>query len=161
MVCPQYIVMYSIDVLAYTEVKGQVNRARARPICAWIALACKDGASLNNGDSIQQAVKLCDAAPHVFAVGVNCTPPQVATEGVRVVFDAGSVVFDAVTVVFDAGRVVLEGVRLCRDDADMVCDAVSVVFDADSVSLVLWKRSSHLVSVCGDTSFTITLPPVE
>ena len=139
--------MYNIDIVACTEVTGQVNRDRDRPIFAWIAFACRDGACLNNGDSIQQAAELCDAAPHVFAVGVNCTPPQVAIEGVRVVLDA-------VTVVFDAGRVVLDGVRVC-------CDGVTVVFDAVSVCLVLWKRSSHLVSACGVTSCTITLPPVE
>ena len=90
--------MYSIN----TEVTGQVNADRERPICAWIALACRDGVHLNNGDLIQHAAELCDAAPHVFAVGVNCTPPQVATAGVRVVSDAVRVFFHGVTLVFDA-----------------------------------------------------------
>ena len=41
----------------------------------WISFQCRDGAHLADGTPLETAVALCDAEPHVVAVGVNCTDP--------------------------------------------------------------------------------------
>lgn len=43
---------------------------------AWVSFACKDASHLNDGRAVSEAVLLCNASPHVFAVGVNCTAPE-------------------------------------------------------------------------------------
>lgn len=43
---------------------------------AWLSFSCKDGLHLSDGTPFLDAVQLCDSAPGVAAVGVNCTAPQ-------------------------------------------------------------------------------------
>lgn len=42
----------------------------------WISFQCRDRAHLADGTPLETAVALCDAEPHVVAVGVNCTDPR-------------------------------------------------------------------------------------
>jgi homocysteine S-methyltransferase len=42
----------------------------------WISVSCRDGARLNGGAPIEEAVAALDGEPGVVAVGVNCTPPE-------------------------------------------------------------------------------------
>ena len=69
------------DVLA-CETTPSVEETRAycrlaavshRP--TWVSFQCRDGAHLADGTPVEAAVALCDAEPHVVAVGVNCTDP--------------------------------------------------------------------------------------
>ncbi len=71
------------DVLA-CETTPSVEETRAycrlaavshRP--TWVSFQCRDGAHLADGTPLETAVALCDAEPHVVAVGVNCTDPDV------------------------------------------------------------------------------------
>ncbi len=43
---------------------------------AWISFQCRDEAHLADGTPLEDAVRLCDAAERVAAVGVNCVPPS-------------------------------------------------------------------------------------
>ncbi len=70
------------DVLA-CETTPSVEETRAycrlaavshRP--TWISFQCRDRAHLADGTPLETAVALCDAEPHVVAVGVNCTDPD-------------------------------------------------------------------------------------
>jgi len=69
------------DVLA-CETTPSVEETRAycrlaavshRP--TWVSFQCRDGARLADGTPLETAAALCDAEPHVVAVGVNCTDP--------------------------------------------------------------------------------------
>ncbi|MCY3698488.1 MAG: homocysteine S-methyltransferase [Gemmatimonadetes bacterium] len=70
------------DVLA-CETTPSVEETRAycrlaavshRP--TWISFQCRDGARLADATALETAVALCDAEPHVVAVGVNCVDPR-------------------------------------------------------------------------------------
>lgn len=43
---------------------------------AWFSFSCRDGMHLSDGTPFLDAVRLCDSAPGVAAVGVNCTAPR-------------------------------------------------------------------------------------
>jgi homocysteine S-methyltransferase len=43
---------------------------------AWISFSCKDDRHLNDGTPIEDCVELLEGHAKVFAMGVNCTPPQ-------------------------------------------------------------------------------------
>eukprot|EP00658_Telonema_sp_P-2_P085187 TRINITY_DN9656_c0_g1_i9.p1 TRINITY_DN9656_c0_g1~~TRINITY_DN9656_c0_g1_i9.p1 ORF type:complete len:173 (+),score=66.41 TRINITY_DN9656_c0_g1_i9:135-653(+) len=43
---------------------------------AWVSVACKDEAHLNDGSDVGEVAEACDRCEHVFAVGVNCTAPE-------------------------------------------------------------------------------------
>ena len=43
---------------------------------AWFSFSCRDGAHLNDGSLLADAVRLCANEPQVAAVGINCTAPQ-------------------------------------------------------------------------------------
>ena len=71
------------DVLA-CETTPSVEEIRAycrlsavshRP--TWVSFQCRDGAHLADGTPVEAAAALCDAEPHVVAVGVNCTDPGI------------------------------------------------------------------------------------
>ena len=49
----------------------------------WISFQCRDGAHLADGTPLATAVALCDAEPHVVAVGVNCVDPRFVTPLIR------------------------------------------------------------------------------
>jgi homocysteine S-methyltransferase len=41
---------------------------------AWVSFSCRDDARIADGTPIEAAVRIVEAIPSVFAVGVNCTP---------------------------------------------------------------------------------------
>lgn len=43
---------------------------------AWVSFQCRDETHLADGRPLREAVRECDAAPGVVAVGVNCVPPR-------------------------------------------------------------------------------------
>jgi homocysteine S-methyltransferase len=43
---------------------------------AWVSFSCRDGAHINDGTPIEEAVELFRDHPSVRAVGVNCSRPQ-------------------------------------------------------------------------------------
>ncbi len=77
------------DVLA-CETTPSVEETRAycrlaavshRP--TWVSFQCRDAARLADGTPLETAVALCDAEPHVVAVGVNCVDPRFVAPLVR------------------------------------------------------------------------------
>ena len=64
---------------SFTEaaVLAGLLRAASRP--AWVSFSCRDALSISDGTPIAQAAALFSGHPNVFAVGVNCTPPQYIT----------------------------------------------------------------------------------
>ncbi|MXW56825.1 MAG: homocysteine S-methyltransferase [Gemmatimonadales bacterium] len=77
------------DVLA-CETTPSVEETRAycrlaavshRP--TWVSFQCRDGARLADGTPLETAVALCDAEPHVVAVGVNCVDPRLVAPLIR------------------------------------------------------------------------------
>ena len=47
---------------------------------AWVSYSCRDGGHVVDGTPIEEAVCLFKSHPTVVAVGINCTPPQFASE---------------------------------------------------------------------------------
>ena len=47
-----------------------------RSIEAWISFSCCDEAHVNEGQPLEDCVRLVEASPFVAAVGVNCTSPK-------------------------------------------------------------------------------------
>ena len=43
---------------------------------AWISFSCRDEVHINEGQRLEDCVRLVEASPYVAAVGVNCTSPQ-------------------------------------------------------------------------------------
>lgn len=77
----QVLAETAADLLA-CETTPSVEEARAYCRLAavshfptWISFQCRDRAHLADGTPLETAVALCDAEPHVVAVGVNCTDP--------------------------------------------------------------------------------------
>lgn len=68
------------------EVLVELLAASATP--AWISFSCRDGAHVVDGTPIEDVVEMFAAHPTVVAVGINCTPPQFASELVRRVCSA-------------------------------------------------------------------------
>lgn len=74
---------------------------------AWVSFSCADGEHLHDGHPIAEAVRIFDDNENIFAVGVNCTPPQhipslissikANTEKAIVVYPNSGEVFDATT----------------------------------------------------------------
>lgn len=54
---------------------------------AWLSFSCRDERSLCDGSPIGVAAALADAAPGVFAVGVNCFDPDLAPQLVAALAD--------------------------------------------------------------------------
>jgi homocysteine S-methyltransferase len=52
---------------------------------AWMSFTCRDGAYLSDGSPLEVAAGICDAAPRVAAVGINCTRPEHISELIPVV----------------------------------------------------------------------------
>ena len=50
--------------------------AEVPDVPSWISFACRDGASLNDGSPIEEALQAAETAPGLVAVGVNCTRPE-------------------------------------------------------------------------------------
>ena len=49
----------------------------------WISFQCRDGAHLADGTPLETAVALCEAEPHIVAVGVNCVDPRLVAPLIR------------------------------------------------------------------------------
>ncbi len=47
-----------------------------KSIQAWISFSCRDEAHVNEGQRLEDCVRLIEASPFVAAVGVNCTSPK-------------------------------------------------------------------------------------
>ncbi len=47
-----------------------------KSIEAWISFSCRDEAHVNEGQRLEDCVRLVEASPFVAAVGVNCTSPK-------------------------------------------------------------------------------------
>lgn len=47
---------------------------------AWVSFSCRDGTCISDGTPVEEAVRPFAGHPVVFAVGINCTPPQHAEE---------------------------------------------------------------------------------
>lgn len=45
-------------------------------ISAWISFSCRDEAHVNEGQRLEDCVRLVETSPFVAAVGVNCTSPK-------------------------------------------------------------------------------------
>jgi homocysteine S-methyltransferase len=52
------------------------------PVPAWCSLTVRDGRHLADGSMLEEAVAIAERSPSVVAVGVNCSPPDAATEAV-------------------------------------------------------------------------------
>lgn len=61
---------------SFLEVKtlSKILMKSAKP--CWISFSCRDDVHLNDGEKISKAAGLLKHHPNVFAIGVNCTPPQ-------------------------------------------------------------------------------------
>ena len=47
-----------------------------KSIEAWISFSCRDEAHVNEGQKLEDCVRLVESSPFVAAVGVNCTSPK-------------------------------------------------------------------------------------
>lgn len=65
------------ETRAYCRLTAVSHRA------TWISFQCRDGAHLADGTPLETAIALCDAEPHVAAVGVNCVDPRFVTPLIR------------------------------------------------------------------------------
>jgi homocysteine S-methyltransferase len=50
---------------------------------AWVSFSCRDGRHISDGTPVEEAAALFRGHPTVLSVGLNCTPPQYASELVR------------------------------------------------------------------------------
>ena len=50
---------------------------------AWFSFSCRDETRLNDGNRLVEAVRPCDDAPNIAAVGVNCTDPRYVPSLIR------------------------------------------------------------------------------
>ena len=57
------------------ETRAYCRLAAVSHYPTWVSFQCRDGAHLADGTPVEAAVGLCDAEPHVVAVGANCTDP--------------------------------------------------------------------------------------
>lgn len=71
-----------VDILA-CETIPSLSEARVlntllaqQPKPAWVSFSCRDGEHLNDGNPIVDTTGLFSNNSQVFALGVNCTPPQ-------------------------------------------------------------------------------------
>lgn len=62
-------------------VLAELMREYQRP--AWISFSCRDHEKTNEGQSLRVCVEALEAFEEIFAVGVNCSPPQYITSLIR------------------------------------------------------------------------------
>lgn len=64
-----------------TEVRAVAAALVAHPhVPAWVSVSCRDGATTNAGDPVEDVVAAVAGTPNVVAVGVNCTAPEFVPE---------------------------------------------------------------------------------
>ncbi len=75
-----------VDVLAletvpsFLEAQVLMELLAGCSLPSWVSFSCRDGQSISDGTPIEEAASLFASHPRVAAVGINCTPPQYATE---------------------------------------------------------------------------------
>jgi homocysteine S-methyltransferase len=47
---------------------------------AWLSFSCRDTSHISDGSRLVDVARDCDAEPRVAAVGINCIPPEVASD---------------------------------------------------------------------------------
>lgn len=81
---------------------------------AWMSFSCKDEKHLNDGTPIEKCVALLKEYPTVFAMGVNCTPPQYISGLIQSIkangWDKGIVVYPNSGEAYHAGSKSWKGV---------------------------------------------------
>jgi len=60
------------EAVAIVELLQELNNS----IPFWISFSCKDGSHISSGELFAEAVKAIESAPHLLAVGINCTAPE-------------------------------------------------------------------------------------
>lgn len=63
------------EAVAVAGLVGEIEGA-----VAWLSFSCADGATINSGVPIEEAVQAVAGRPGVIAVGFNCTAPEHADE---------------------------------------------------------------------------------
>jgi len=71
---PDLLAIETIPSVVETEALVEVLDV-LHDVPAWVSFSCRDGAHLNDGTAIEDAVSIAAASPQVVAIGVNCTPP--------------------------------------------------------------------------------------
>ena len=77
-----FLAFETIPSLLEVEVLSELLRNSAKP--SWVSFSCKDGAHLNDGHKIHDAVKILADHSTVFAIGVNCTAPKYINQIIEV-----------------------------------------------------------------------------
>jgi homocysteine S-methyltransferase len=76
---PDLLAIETIPSVVETEALVEVLDVLG-DVPAWVSFSCRDGARLNDGTAIEDAVAIAAASPQVVAIGVNCTPPAFVPE---------------------------------------------------------------------------------
>jgi len=63
------------EAVAIVELLQELNSS----IPFWISFSCKDESHISSGETFADAVAAIAAAPHLRAVGINCTAPEFVT----------------------------------------------------------------------------------
>jgi len=69
----------TIPSLPETELLAEVL-TEVRPLSAWFSFCCRDPAHLQDGQPLEQAVRVLSDHPQVLAVGLNCVPPALVPD---------------------------------------------------------------------------------
>ena len=64
------------EAAAIASLLPALRGADGRPVDAWIAFSCRDGAHVCQGERFADAVAALDGRPGVAAIGVNCSAPE-------------------------------------------------------------------------------------
>lgn len=80
------LALETVPSLLEAEVLAELLSACDKP--SWVSFSCRDDKSISDGTPVEEAARIFAGHPNVVAVGLNCTPPQYATELVRRFRDA-------------------------------------------------------------------------
>ncbi|MFK8049580.1 MAG: homocysteine S-methyltransferase [Halioglobus sp.] len=69
-----FLACETVPCLLEAQALNNLLKQQDKP--AWVSFSCADGVHLNDGSPIADAVQIFNDNEKVFAVGVNCTPPQ-------------------------------------------------------------------------------------
>lgn len=58
------------------EAKILSELLKKHPYPAWITLSAKDETHISSGEDITECAKYLENQEHIYAIGINCTPPQ-------------------------------------------------------------------------------------
>ena len=77
----------TLPSLQEAKVLAELLRYCKKP--AWMTFSCQSGKHLNDGTPIEECAALLADHPNVFAMGVNCTPPQYISELIQAIKACG------------------------------------------------------------------------